>query len=151
MRFLSRTFQKTRILVAVTLLLSVSVPLEQYACGDTGETMTTSTLVVKTGDTPPCDIIPNGIHDRLCGELRFLSGCEGKTCTTETVEAFSVARADLPRGRDILLFSSDLLSVEEEGHAFRRTSFSSLISEGDGTARTFNPVPVRLRSLSFRL
>lgn len=97
MRLHSHTFQKTRVVVAMALFLSVSAPFVQYACGGTGETTTTSTLVVKTAGVAPCESIPNGIHDRLCGESGSLTGCEGEACTTETVETISVARADLPQ------------------------------------------------------
>jgi hypothetical protein len=152
MKVLSHTFQKTRLLVALALLFSAAAPLVQYACGVTGETTTRSARVVETEHADaPCGVVSDGVHDRLCGESGSSSGCEGEACTTETVNVSSVARADLPQARDALSVSSDLFSVEQDGHALRRLSSSSLTSERDRTARAPDPVPVRLRTLSFLL
>ena len=149
MRFLSRTFEKTRVVVALALLVSMSAPLVQYACGVTGETLTTSTLAVEApgSGAAPCGVLSDGVHDRLCGSF---SGCEGEACTTDTVETQSGVHSESSSFRVVpVLTSGSLSSGEGASPSPIVSSRSGLGAEWGG--RDPNRISVRLRTLSFRL
>lgn len=152
MSALSSPFQKTRVLVAFALLLSVSAPLVQYACGVTGETTTTSTLVaeIASTDAAPCGVLSTGVHDRLCEESRPTLVCEGDACTTDTVEKQLVMHFEPPSLRVVSALSSGALLSREVVSSHAVTP-SRVASGSDWSARAPNRIPVRLRSLSFRL
>ncbi len=141
-----------RVLVAFALLLSVSAPLVQYACGVTGETTATSTLVAETAgtDATPCGVISDGVHDLLCDAPQPAPVCEGDACTTDTVEGQSVVQSETSSLRVASVLTAGALP--SEGRTASRV-IPSLRSGPDAvlTTRTSNPVPVRLRTLSFRL
>jgi len=149
MRILSRTFQKIRVLVALALLLSVSAPLVQYACGVTGETHTTSTVAVEASgsDAAPCGVLSEGVHDRLCGSF---SGCEGEACTTDTVETQSVVHSETSSLRIVPVLATGNLSSGEGASSGPIVSSRSGLG-AEWTARDPNRISVRLRTLSFRL
>ena len=147
----SRTFQNIRVLVALALLFSASAPLVQYTCGVTGETMTTSTLVVEPmGTDAPCGVISDGVHDRLCGESQFLFDCGGDDCTTDTAEQSSALHTKSTPLRIVAALSAG--GVASEGAASPRVVTTTRAAPSvDGTVRERSRISVRLRTLSFRL
>lgn len=152
MRLLSRTFEKTRLLVAFALLFSAAAPLVQYACGITGETSTTSTIVVETTgtDTAPCGVISDGVHDRLCEAAQSVPVCDGEACTTDTVEKQSVVQSQTSSLQIISALSFRALSSKKHASSpsFHRSRFET---DADWSPRVPNLIPVRLRTQSFRL
>lgn len=154
MKVLSRTFQKTRALVAIALLLSVNAPLVQYACGATGEALTTNAVAVMVEDAntdaAPCETISEGVHDRLCTEGQSSPVCEVDACTTDTVEKQSVIHSESSSLRVAPLLAS-AASDAERGHASQLIFTSPLTSGAEWAARESDFVPVRFRTLSFRL
>lgn len=152
MNVLSRTFEKTRILVAFALLLSAGAPLVQYACGVTGEMTTTGTLLAETTDTAlaPCGTVSNGVHDRLCGERQSAPVCDGDACTTNTVEKQSVLPSEPSRHQIVSALSPGPLH-SERGASSGFLTTSHRASDADWSARAPSSIPVRLRTQSFRL
>lgn len=152
MRRVSRTLRKTRVFVALALLLSLSAPLVQYACGVTGETSTTSTLVVETAgpDAAPCGTVSDGVHNRLCGQSQPSPVCDGDACTSDTVEKRLVVHSEPPSLRASSALSSGTLFSGEVASS-RAVIPSRVASGSDWSARAPNRIPVRLRTLSFRL
>jgi len=149
MSVLSRTFEKTRVLVALALLFSVSAPFVQYACGSTGET--TSMLVVEpTGTDAPCGVISDGVHDRLCGTPQSFSGCEGEDCTTDTAEKSAALQSESTPFRVVAALSTGGETSEEAASPSVVTTIRPAPGV-DGTVRERNRISVRLRTLSFRL
>lgn len=151
-KVLSRTFKKTRVLVAFALFLSAGAPLVQYACGVAGETMTTSTLVAEAADTDtaPCGVLSDGAHERLCGEHQSSPVCEGGVCTSDTVEKQSVLHSETSKLRLVSALSTgDLFSGEDASSGALTSSPSA--SGSDWSARECNQISVRFRTLSFRL
>jgi hypothetical protein len=150
MRLLARTFEKTRVLVALALLLSVGAPLAQYACGVTGEAFTTSTLAVEVpgSNAAPCGALSGDVHDRLCGSS---PGCDGAACTTDTVEAQSGVHSGSSSFRIAPALPGGDLSSDEEASSHRIGASSLSAPSADGTVRDFNRIPVRFRTLSFWL
>lgn len=151
MRLLSGTFQTTRVLVAFALLLSTGAPLVQYACGVTGETSIASAIAVEpTGpDTAHCGTVAESVHDRLCGSSSS-PGCEGDACSTDTVEKQSVVQFETSLlGLIPSVSSGGLLSGWVA--SFRTPALFRSVLGFEWSARTFNPIPVWLLTLSFRL
>lgn len=149
MSVVSRTF---RVLVALTLLLSASAPLVRYACGVTGATTTTSTLVAETTatDAAPCGTVSEGVHNRLCEAPQSTPICDGDACTTDSVEKESVVHSQISSLWIISAPSFGALSSEEDASSHWFT-FSRSGQDADWSARAPNSVPVRLRTRSFRL
>lgn len=149
MSVLTRTF---RVLVALTLLLSVNASLVQYVCGATGETLITSTLAVETTgtDTAPCGVISDGVHERLCGESQPSPVCDGDACTTDTVETSSVVQIEAFPLQIAPLFVPAVSRVERSP-ASRRIPTSLGARGTELNPVEFYPLSVRLRTLSFRL
>lgn len=144
----SQTFEKTRVLVALALLLSAGAPLVQYACGVTGETHTASTLAVEApgSNAAPCGVLSEGVHDRLCGASSD-SVCEGEGCTTDTVEKQSVVQ--FPASS---LWIDSILTAGERP-SDRGATRGPLPSSGsapgaDETPLMSSRIPVRLRTQS---
>lgn len=154
MRVLSQHFRCARVVVALTLLLSVNATLVQYACGATGEALTTSVLPVMVGDAStdaaPCGTISEGVHDRLCAEDQSFPVCHGDACTTDTAEKQSVFHSETSILRVVPLLAS-AVSDTERAQTSRFMSISPLTSGVEWVARESNSVVVRLRTLSFRL
>lgn len=154
MRVLSQDFRCARVVVALALLLSVNAPLVQYACGATGEALTTSVLAVMVGDAntaaAPCGTISDGVHDRLCTEDQSFPVCHGDACTTDTAEKQSVFHSETSLLRVVPLLVS-AVSDTERAQTSRFMSISPLTSGAEWVARESNSVLVRLRTLSFRL
>lgn len=148
MSVLSRT---SRVLVALALFLSVNAPLMLYACGATGQTLTTSTIAVETTgpDAVPCGIISGGVHDRVCGKSHSAPVCDD-TCTTDIIERQLVVHCETTRPKGLSSLSSGTL-LSGEGASSRAVIPSLSASGSDRSARVSNRVPVRLRTLSFRL
>lgn len=152
MRLLSYPFQKTQVLVALALLLSLNAPLVQYACGVTGETSTASTLVVETTgtDAAPCGTVSGDVHNRLCGESQSAPVCNGDACTTDHVEKRSVVRSETSTLQVLSSLSSGAL-ISEEVASSRSIATSRSGPGADWSVREPNRISVRLRTLSFRL
>jgi hypothetical protein len=152
-RLLSRTFEKTRVVVAFALLLSVSAPLLQYACGVTGEATATSTLVVvETGETDatPCGVILDGLHDLLCEAPQPVPVCDGEACTTDIVDKQSVVHSQVSTLQVISALSvGDFLSKEYASpHSFLFFRSGPVAA---WSVRASTSIPIRLQTLSFRL
>jgi hypothetical protein len=151
MRLLSHTFEKTRVLVALALLVSAGAPLVQYACGVTGETLTTSTIAVEASGphTAPCGTVSGGVHDRLCGASSVPS-CEGEACTTDTVEPQSVVQSETSSLRIASVLTAEVLPSEESAALRSTAPLRSTPGAGLG-AWDAHRMSVRFRTLSFRL
>ena len=151
MRLLSHTFEKTRVLVVLALLVSAGAPLVQYACGVTGETLHTSTLAVEASgpNTAPCGTVSDGVHDRLCGASSVPS-CEGEACTTDIVEPQSVVQSETSSLRIASVLTAGALP--SEGSITSRFTAPLRSIPGAGlSAWEAHRMSVRFRTLSFRL
>lgn len=151
MSLLSDTFQRTRMLVVFALLLGVNAPLVQFACGTTGEALTSSTLALVINEVDAeisrCGTVSGGVHDQLCTESNASPICQGVSCTTDTVEKHAVVVKEA---------STDRWSVESslrsERDASPQLDLSSFSTTGPNwSTRGPDRIPVRLRTSSFRL
>jgi len=151
MTFLSSTFRFGRALVAFALLFSAGAPLMQYACGVTGETLTASALSAEASepDAVSCGAVSEGVHDRLC-EPSPVPGCEGKACTTDTVETQSVAQPQTSSPRIASVLTAGALPSQG---SVALHSTAPLRSTPDAGLNTWDShhISVRFRTLSFRL
>lgn len=147
----SRIFRHVRLLTVLALLLSANAPLMHYACGATGEAVTTSAfaLAVEDGSMEPalCGVVAEGVHDLLCAENQATNDCQGASCSSENLEKQSVANLGST--------TAEIDTAPSPGPALfassSRRSFSSTVPQAKGTDDTSHPISVRLRTLSFLL